>query len=56
MKNSICSSSDRHTQWKAALSPLTLPGLKIAVLFVLQPGIELDPSSRVLLSFMLNEA
>lgn len=38
------------------LSPLTWPGLKIAVLFVLQPHTELEPLSRVLLSSMLNEA
>lgn len=41
---------------QAAGSLLTLPGLKIAVLFVLQLCIELEPLSRVLLSFTLNEA
>lgn len=56
VKNSIHSSGDRHTPRQAALSPLTLPGLKIAVLFVLQPGIEPEPPSVGLLSFMLNEA
>lgn len=40
----------------AVLSPLTLPGLKIAVLFVLQSCIEPEPLSCILLSFMLNEA